>query len=407
MSDFQTARDIVLRRNSGLRICTRCVYDSNIPNISFNDAGVCSYCELHDALERQYPNQGIEGAERLAGLIKAIKKSGRSKKYDCVVGVSGGCDSSYLLHVLVKDGIRPLAVHFDNTWNSPIATQNIYKVIRKLNVDLFTYVVDNKEYDDLYRAFMLSGVADIEAPTDIGFISTLYMAAEKHGIKYLIEGHSFRTEGVSPLGWLYMDGRYIEAVHERYGLRPLKTYPNMTLQRFLRWSALRGIKRVRPLYYVDYNKAAVREMLAKEYGWEWYGGHHLENRFTAFYHSYFMPRRFGIDQRANGYAALVRSGQMLRQKALAALEEPPHLDPEILSLVKKRLGFSDAEFDRVMTQPLKTWKEFPTYKKDFERLRPLFYLLTKIGRVPESFYVKFCFPTEKLGNVTSSEVGKN
>ncbi len=386
--------------NGTHRICTRCIFDETVPNIRFDENGVCNYCGLHDALERQYPN-GPEGMPYLQKMIDAMRQAGRGKKYDCVVGVSGGCDSSYLLHKLVEMDVRPLAVHFDNTWNSPIATQNIYKVVNKLGVELSTYVVDNREYDDIYRAFMLSGVADIEAPTDIAFISALYLAAEKHGLKYVVEGHSFRTEGVSPLGWLYMDGKYISSVHKQYGRVPMKTYPNMTLSRFLRWSGLRAIKRIRPLYYMDYDKAATKRMLADTYGWEWYGGHHLENRFTAFYHSYFIPHRLGIDLRLNGFAAQVRSGQMDRAEALEALRQPPFLEDEILQLVKKRLGFSDDEFERVMTQPIRTWHEFPTYKKTFEKLRPLFYALTKMGRVPESFYVKFCFPLAQMGNVTS------
>jgi len=300
----------------------------------------------------------------------------------------------------VELGLKPLAVHFDNTWNSPIATQNIHGLLDKLGVELFTYVVDNKEYDDIYRSFMLAGVKDLEAPTDIAFASTLYLAAEKYGLKYIIEGHSFRTEGISPLGWIYMDGKYIASVHRQYGRRPMKTFPNMTLNRFLRWTALRGIRRVRPLYYMNYEKEKVKRFLSDTYGWKWYGGHHLENRFTAFYHSYFIPRRFHEDMRLLGHAALVRNEQMTREAALQALSEPPYLEDDILSLVKKRLEFNHEEFERVMTKPVRTWREFPTYKRTFERLRPLFYVLTKLGRVPESFYIKFCFPSE-LGEITS------
>jgi N-acetyl sugar amidotransferase len=384
---------------SNLHICSRCIYDETIENIAFDNEGVCSYCKLHDSLEMAYP-LGKEGERILKEKIAEIRRSGKGRKYDCIVGVSGGCDSSFLLHLMVSYGLRPLAVHFDNTWNSPIATQNIYKMIEALKIDFETYVVNNKEYDDLYRAFLLAGVPDIEAPTDIGFISALYLAAEKHGVKYLIEGHSFRTEGVSPLGWLYMDGKYIETVHKKFGVLPLKTFPNMTLARFLRWTGVRGIQRFRPLYYVDYKKEDVKEMLGKNYGWEWYGGHHLENRFTAFYHAYFLPERFGIDQRANGFSALARSGQASRADMLKEMKKPPYLEEEILQLVKKRLGFTDDEFDKVMNSPRHSWHDYKTYKKTFERLRPLFYLLVKIGRVPESFYVKFCFPSQ-LGNATT------
>jgi len=369
--------------------CTRCLYDGLVPSITFDAAGVCNYCKIHDALDNQYP-LGEAGASRLQALVDEMRTAGKGKKYDCVVGVSGGCDSSYLLHRLVEMGVRPLAAHFDNTWNSPIATQNIYNVLDKLKVELFTHVVNNKEYDDIYRAFMLSGVQDIDAPTDIGLASTLYLAAEKYGLKYIAEGHSFRTEGISPLGWLYMDGKYIESVHKQYGNIPMRTFPNLTLSRFLRWTAVRGIRRVRPLYHIDYRKEEAKRLLSAQYGWQWYGGHHLENRFTAFYHSFFMPTRFNVDQRILGYSALVRSGQLDRQEGFGMLEIPPQCPEEIIGLVKKRLRFSDADFETVMKAPVRTWRDFPTYKKTFERLRPFFWLMMKLRRVPESFYLKFC-----------------
>jgi hypothetical protein len=239
---------------------------------------------------------------------------------------------------------------------------------------------------------MLSGIKDIEAPTDIGLTSALYMAAEKHGIRYIFEGHSFRTEGISPLGWIYMDGKLIESVHRRFGTRPMKSFPNLTLARFLRWAAWRGIKRIRPLYWVDYDKADAKRFLSSELGWQWYGGHHLENRFTAFYHTYWMPLRYGIDARMLGHAALVRSGQMDREEALAELARPHEFDPDILALVKKRLRFSDEEFEAVMTGPRAHYSDFATYKRTFERLRPLFWLLYKLDRVPQSFYMKFTRP---------------
>lgn len=294
-------------KNSGLpqpdgalvQECARCLYDAHTPAIDFDSDGYCSYCRLHDEMDRQYPT-GPAGERALQTMAAEIREVGRGSRYDCVVGVSGGCDSSFLLVKMVKLGLRPLAVHFDNTWNSPIATRNIFNVLEKLGVDLYTHVVDNKEYDDIYRAFMLSGVRDIEAPTDIGLIATLYRAAEQHGVRYIIEGHSFRTKGISPLGWPYMDGRYITDVHDRFGRLPRKTFPNMLLKDFLRWAAIKRIERIRPSYWIDYQKAPAMEFLEREFDWEWYGGHHLENRFTAFYRSHFLPQRFGIDQRTLG-----------------------------------------------------------------------------------------------------------
>lgn len=375
-----------------IRICKRCIYDGNVPGITFDDEGICNYCRNIEKMEQEYPNDE-RGEKILKDIVSRIKHDGRNKKYDCMIGVSGGCDSSFMVYKMKEMGLRPLAVHFDNTWNSTIATENIKKVLKKLDVDLYTLVVDNKEYDDIYRSFLKSGVKDIEAPTDIAYAATLRIAAEKYKIKYVLEGHNFRTEGISPLGMLYMDGKYIESVQEKYGTMKLRTYPNMKLGRFIKWLIFSNIKMIRPLYYVDYDKDDVMKFLEKDFGWKWYGGHHLENRFTAFYHSYFMPRRFGIDSRINGFSALIRSGQLDREKGMKMLKEPPYLEDEIISLVKKRLGLSDVEFERLMTMPHKTFRDFRTYKRTFEIMRPFFWLMYKLERIPKSFYDKY---TRKL-----------
>ncbi|WP_311243176.1 HisA/HisF-related TIM barrel protein [Microbacterium sp. WCS2018Hpa-23] len=375
-------------------VCARCLITSDVPGAAFDVDRVCYYCHLHDSLDRQYPI-GPESEAALDRFVAELKDAGRGKKYDCIMGVSGGTDSSYLAHLLVKKGVRPLAVHFDNTWNSPTATSNIFAVLDKLGVDLETYVVDNAEYDDIYRSFMLAGVKDIEAPTDIGFMGVLYRAAEKHGIRHIVEGHSFRTEGISPMGWLYMDGGYIKGVHKQFGRLPMKTYPNLDFANFVKWSAFSRIQRTRPLYWIDYNKEDAKRFLADEFGWKWYGGHHLENRFTAFYHTYFLPTRFGINFRQIELSALVRSGQMDRTVAAAQFIEPRHGDPELIAMVKKRVGFDDAGFDHIMTMEKKDYTDYPTYKRRFELLRPFFWLMWKLNRVPKSFYVKFCTPRPK------------
>ncbi len=373
------------------KICARCLYDDSVPSITFDEAGVCNYCHMHDAMEAEYP-VGAEGEQRLQAIVRRIKHDGRRKKYDVVVGVSGGCDSSYMLYKAKELGLRPLAVHFDNTWNSTVAVENIQNVLKSLDVDLYTYVVDNEEYDDIYRSFLKAGVRDVEAPTDIGLAVTLNMACDKYGIKYIFEGHSFRSEGICPLGWLYMDARYIDSVQKLYGTRKLKTFPNMKLPSFIRWTAISGIKKIRPLYFMNYQKQEVMKFLERELGWKWYGGHHLENRFTAFYWSYFMYQRFRIDGRLLGHAALVRSGQMTREQGMDLLSQPPTYDPGILEMVKKRLGFSDSEFEEIMNLPVQNYQNFKTYKKTFENMRWFFWLLYKLDRVPKSFYLKYTAP---------------
>lgn len=374
------------------QMCTRCLYDEDLPLITFDKNGVCNYCHQHDQMEAEYPI-GPAGEQKLHEIADQIRKEGRGKDYDVIIGVSGGCDSSYMVH-LAKEvlGLRPLAVHFDNTWDSTVAVENIHSVLKTLNVDLWTYVVDNEEYDDIYRSFLRAGLPDIEAQTDIGLASVLNMACEKFKVRYIFEGHAFRTEGISPLGWLYMDGKYIQSVHKQFGTRPLKTYPNMLMWDFIRWTAIRQIKKIRPLYYIDYQKKEAMNLLTNDLGWEWYGGHHLENRFTAFYHSYFLPQRFQIDGRLLGYAAMVRSGQITQEQGLELIKEPQKFDPELIEMVKKRLGFSDDEFERLMNLPKRNYREFKTYKKTFERMRAFWYLMYKLDRVPKSFYMKFTAP---------------
>lgn len=370
-------------------ICSRCIYDDTVPNIGFDHEGVCNYCRQIEALEQEYP-MGAEGEARLQKIVDEMKAAGRGKKYDAVIGVSGGCDSSYLVHQMKEVyGLRLLAAHFDNTWNSTIATENIHNVLDKLGVDLFTIVVDNKEYDDIYRSFFKAGVKDIDCATDIALATTLYRAAEKFGIKYMIEGHSFRTEGVAPLGWVYMDGKYIQSVHRQFGKLPMKTFPNLWLYKQLQWMLFGRIKKIRPLYYMNYDKEAAKKLLAEKYGWQWYGGHHLENRFTAFAHSYFFPRRWNMDFRIAGYSAYCRNGWMTREEALRLMAEPPHLESGLLEFLKKRLGFSDEEFESLMTMPKKSYKDYPTYKQTFERMRPFFWLMYKMDLIPKSFYMKY------------------
>lgn len=377
------------KNEENLQICSRGVYDSTVPDITFNENGVCNYNLLIDEMATLYPG-GEQGEHELEKIVEEIKKAGKGKKYDCVIGVSGGCDSSYLVYQMKeKYGLRPLAAHFDNTWNSSIATENIRKVLSALDVDLFTIVVDNKEYDDIYRAFIEAGVPDIEAPTDIALATTLYKAAEKYNIKYILQGHNFRTEGNAPLGWLYMDGGYIADIHKKFGKAKMKTYPNLWFWSFMKYILVNRTKRIRPLYYLTYNKEEAKQFLSKEFGWEWYGGHHLENRFTAFYHSYFLPRRFGIDQRVNGYNALVINGQMDKEEALKKLSGLPHYSNEDLNYVKKRLGYSDERFEELMNAPLKYFTDFKTYKPRFEQLRPFFYLMYKLNLVPYGFYKKY------------------
>lgn len=374
--------------------CRRCIFDSTVSRIVFDEQGICNYCRLMERLERDYATGTPQGERRFATIVNRIKRDGHGRRYDCVVGVSGGTDSSYMLWLAIRHGLRPLAVHYDNTWNSAIATENIRKVTKALNVNLFTYVVDNKEMDDIFKAFFLASVPELDGPTDIALAEVMYRAAAKHRIRYVLEGHSFRAEGVSPLGRSYVDGAYVESVHRQFGIVPIRTFPNMRLLTFLKWITVKRIQKIRPLWYVPYSKEEARQLLTKEFGWSDYGGHHLENRMTAFHHSYFSPVKFGIDNRNNSLSASVRTGLLSRDAALEEYARSPYLEPELLAYFKKRMGLSETEFERIMNLPLKSYRDYRTYKRTFERLRPFFWVMSRMNLVPESFYVKYTSRSE-------------
>jgi len=369
-------------------ICSRCIYDDHIPYISFDSEGVCNYCHRFDQLEEEYPT-GEDGWKKLKSIAEKIKREGRKKPYDVVIGVSGGCDSSYMVFLAKELGLRPLAAHYDNTWNSKIAVENINNVLSSLEVDLFTHVVDNREYCDIFKSFMKASVPEIDSPSDIGLATTHYLACEKYGIKYIFEGHSFRTEGITPHGWVYMDAKYIDTIQKQFGSYKIKTFPNLWLSSWLKWTVIKGIKKIRPMYYIDHNKEKAKEFLTKEFGWQWYGGHHMENRTAYFANNYFLPIKFNIDLRYPEYSALVRSGQMTREEALSKINEPKPFDTSILDEVKKRLDFTDEEFDEIMNLPLKSYRDYKTYKQTFERFKWFFWTMYKLDLVPKSFYMKY------------------
>ena len=375
-----------------MKICSRCIYDENVSAISFNGEGVCVYCEQIDTISQQFHTGTPQGEVEFSRIVEEIKLKGKKKKYDVIVGVSGGTDSSYLLHLACEMGLRPLAVHYDNTWNTAISTQNIKKVVTKLNVDLATYVIDNKEQDDILLSFFKAGICGVDAATDLALAEVMYRFANKYKINYIFEGHSFQAEGVSPIGNSYTDGKFIESVVKKHSSRNLSSYPLMTFFQFLKWVLFRRIKKIRPLWYIRYDKESARSFLEEEYDWQYYGGHHLENRIAAFDHSYLMPTKFGVDQRNNSLSAAVRSGFMSRSDALEEYSKPPILEEGILDYTRKRLKLSNEEFNKIMQGSRRNYQDYKTYKKRFERFRPLFAVLSKLNLVPVSFYLKYCFP---------------
>lgn len=339
-----------------MRVCTNCVMDETDPLITFDQNGVCNHCREYPEKERKHVFKGAEGERKLAETIADIKENGKGKEYDCVLGVSGGVDSTYLAYLAKKQGLRPLIVHFDNGWNSELSVNNIENIVNKLDYNLFTYVIDWNEFKDLQLAFMKASVIDIEMLTDHAIIGTLYRLADKHNVKYLLSGFNIVTEGILPKSWIWnkYDAVNIKDIHRIYGTRPLKTFPFFDLKEKKKYISLKGITTVPLLNYVDYNKQQVKELITKELGWRDYGGKHYESVFTKFYQGFILPNKFNVDKRKAHLSTLICSGQITREEALQELSKPIY-DPEELKqdkvYVLKKLGVTEEWFEEYMNAP--------------------------------------------------------
>lgn len=372
-----------------LRICSRCVSDTTMSEIEFDENGVCNFCKLHDRFVEMYP-LGKEGKKRISSLIQKIKEDGKGKKYDCIIGLSGGADSTYLLYWAVQQGLRPLAVSFDNGWNTDIAVQNIKRATDILNVELHTIIADWEEMKDLQRAFILASVSDADAPTDYAIYSILHTEAIKAGVKYSLNGHSFRAEGTVPKSWSYFDGRYVKSVHKKYGSgKKIKSFPLMSLSQYIYYTMVKRIRDIRVFDYIEYNKIEARKIITKELGWQDYGGHHHENIFTRFFQSYYLPQKFGIDKRKVEYSALIRSGLMTREEALKDLSRPYPYEQEDVDFVIKKLGFTQEEWQQIMEAPRKTFKEFPTYYSIIKKMKYPMKIAAEMNIIPKILYEKY------------------
>ncbi len=371
------------------QICTRCVSDTSLPGIRFDDAGVCRYCHAHDVLERLFP-LGDEGRRRLDDALARIKHAGRKKPYDCICGVSGGRDSTYSLYLAVKNGLRPLAVHFDNGWNSEIGVRNIKNTCSRLNVDLHTHVADWDEFKDLQIAFLTASVPEAEVPTDIAIHGALHQAAVREGVRHIVLGHSFRTEGIAPIEWTYMDGRYIAAIRKRFGHRPQKTVPNFTAWAYFYYAAIKRIHVLPILNYLPYVHRDAMKTITDELGWEYYGGHHHESSYTHFCQSALFAPKFNVDKRRLEYSAMIRSGQIGRAEALADLNDNPYpVEPGLVEYCVKKLGLTMDQWADILAAPPKCFHDYPTYYPFIRAMRWPIKIAYKLGLISPVLYFKF------------------
>ncbi|MBD3814018.1 MAG: N-acetyl sugar amidotransferase [Betaproteobacteria bacterium] len=348
------------------QVCTRCVMDTTDAAISFDAEGVCDHCRTFDSqiLPDWQPSE-THSAE-LESSIEAIRKAGRGRDFDCIIGMSGGIDSSYLTY-LAKErlGLRPLVFHVDAGWNSQIAVNNIERLVDGLGLDLYTEVIDWEEMKDLQLAFFKSGVPHIDTPQDHAFFATMYRFAAKHGIKHILTGANYSTECVrNPMEWMYYqsDSIQLRDIHRRYGTMPLRRFPVTSILWHKLWLPyVRGIKVVRPLNEIPYVQKEARAFLMERFGWQPYPQKHFESRFTRFYESYWLPERFGYDVRKVQYSSLILTGQMTREEALERLKAPSYDKATIASeieFVASKLDISVDELNGYMALPKRSFRDF-------------------------------------------------
>jgi hypothetical protein len=368
--------------------------DTSAPGIAFDEQGECSFCKVHDRLERLYPVDE-RGQARLEALLEGVRRRGRGRAYDCVVGVSGGRDSTYLLYLARKQwGLRPLAVHFNDGFDNPVAGENIKNAVSRLGVGLRTITSDWRESKDIRISFLQASSPGLEVGTDLGYFAALYGAAVRERVRTILTGHSFRTEGIAPLTWTYVDGRYLRAVQKRFGTVALRSWRpddpgfNLGLSHLLYYLA-RGIRAVTPMYYVNYVRKEIEPVIQEELGWQNTGAHYFDDLYQSLvWHVYRL--KFGIDKRRFNYSALVRSGQMSRAEAHARVRDVYVIeDPKIIGLCIKRLGLSRDQFDAFMALPPRTFRDYPNYMSVLSLLKPFIKVASRINFVPTATYDKF------------------
>ena len=348
------------------QICSNCVMDTSDSKITFDEKGVCDHCNTYftDILPKWHTDD--KGHRALEEIIAKIKKEGEGKDFDCLMGMSGGIDSSYLLYVMKeKYGLRPLVFHVDAGWNSQIAVNNIERLVDGLGLDLYTEVINWEEIKDLQLAFFKSGVSHVDTPQDHSFFATMYKFASKHKIKHILTGGNYSTECVrNPLEWMYYqsDSIQLKDIYKKHGTGELKDYPiSNILWHKVYLPYIKGIKLIRPLDFVPYNKDEAMQLLVDKFGYQKYPQKHFESRFTRFYEGYWLPLKFGFDTRKVQYSSLILTDQMTREEALESLSKPAY-DPKTIKqdfeYIATKLGISVEELQSYMDAPNKTYKDY-------------------------------------------------
>lgn len=353
-----------------MTICTNCVMDTTDAMIVFDEKGVCDHCNTFYQCTQPNWHTDERGQQELQAMVAKIKQAGQGKDFDCIIGMSGGIDSSYLTYIAKEQlGLRPLVFHVDAGWNSQVAVNNIEKLVDGLGLDLYTEVIDWEEMKDLQLAFFKSGVPHIDTPQDNAFFATMYKFAERYKVKYILTGANLSTECVrNPVEWMYYqsDSIQLRDIYRQFGNRPLVNYPVTSILRHkIYLPYVKGIKVVRPLNHVPYIKHEAMKLLTECFGWQPYPQKHFESRFTRFYESYWLFKRFGFDVRKVQYSSLILTGQMTRGEALEKLKQPSHDAASIaydLEFVANKLGITVDELNSYMELPKKTYRDYKSQR---------------------------------------------
>ena len=338
--------------------------DTTDPQITFNNAGHCCHCIEYLERRAKHSYHGKESDAALDRIVENIRRAGRGEKYDCVLGVSGGADSSYLAYIMRERGLRPLAVHMDNGWNSEKAVINIKNITRRLGIDYESYVLDWEEFKDLQLSFLKASVPEAETPTDVAIPAALHSVAAKHGIKYILSGGNLATEGILPKCWHYdvRDLKYFNYIHRTFGSRPLKSFPTFGYKKEIFYKIVKGMRMVYPLNYAPFVKAEAIKLLREKFDWRPYGGKHYESIYTKFIQSYYLYEKFKIDYRRATLSIQICVGEIDRCRAVQQLRTLPYNTDEIdaaKDYIAKKLSIDREELERIMRLPPKWYWDYP------------------------------------------------
>lgn len=374
----------LIMHNKHYQICTRCVMDTTDSKIVFDANGVCNHCREFDIVtsKRWFPN--VEGAKTLNAIYESIKRENARKPYDCILGLSGGVDSSYLALKLHEAGMRPLVVHVDGGWNSELAVANIEKIVRYCGWDLHTIVIDWEEMKDLQLAYLKSGIANQDVPQDHAFFASLYHFAIKYGIRYIMSGGNIATESVLPKSWHWdaMDATNLRAIHKQFGTKKLKNYKTIGFyELYFYYPFIKKMRTVRPLNFMPYIKREVLQELKEKIGYKEYARKHGESIFTKFFQNYWLPEKWGYDKRKPHLSSLILSSQMTREEALEELGKPLYNEQELnedKAYVAKKLGISTDELEQIFQMPTHSYKDFANRKRCYMQMKKIQSFLTKV-----------------------------